>query len=91
VPITVPEAALGAKIDVPTLDGPKSLPIPAGTSSGQKLRLRGQGVPASGNKPAGDLFLIPRIVVPKKIDETSQRLITEFGERNPLNPREGIW
>jgi curved DNA-binding protein len=91
VPITVPEATLGAKIEVPTLDGRKALPIPAGTSSGQKLRLRGQGVPASGNKPAGDLFLIPRIVVPKKVDEDSQRLITEFGERNPLNPREGIW
>ncbi|SIO57834.1 molecular chaperone DnaJ/curved DNA-binding protein [Singulisphaera sp. GP187] len=91
VPITVPEAALGAKIVVPTLDGTKSLPIPPGTSSGQKLRLRGQGVPESGGKPAGDLFLIPKIVVPKKVDETSQRLIQEFAERNPLNPREGIW
>jgi DnaJ-class molecular chaperone len=91
VPITVSEAILGAKIDVPTLDGMKSLPIPPGTSSGQKLRLRGQGVPASGNKPAGDLFLVPKIVVPKKPDETSQRLATEFAERNPLQPREGLW
>ena len=48
VPISVPEALLGAKVEVPTLDGFKTLTIPAGTSSGQKLRLRGQGVPASG-------------------------------------------
>lgn len=91
LPISVSEAILGAKIEVPTLDGRKSLPIPPGTSSGQKLRLRGQGVPASGSKPAGDLFLVPKIVVPKKVDEASQRLISEFAERNPLNPREGIW
>ncbi len=73
VPISVSEATLGAKIEVPTLDGTKTLPVPAGTSSGQKLRLRGQGVPEAGGKPAGDLFLIPKIVVPKKLDETSQR------------------
>lgn len=91
VPISVSEATLGAKIEVPTLDGTKTLPVPAGTSSGQKLRLRGQGVPEAGGKPAGDLFLIPKIVVPKKLDETSQRLLQEFAERNPQHPREGIW
>ena len=89
VPITVAEAVLGAKIDVPTLDGKKSLTIPPGSSSGQKLRLRGQGVPASRDKPEGDLFLVLKIVVPKKVDEASQRLIREFAERNPLNPRGG--
>jgi len=91
VPIQVSEAILGAKIEVPTLSGMKALTIPPGTSSGQKLRLRGQGVPASGNKPEGDLFLLLKVVVPKKVDEESQRLITEFAQRNPLSPREGIW
>jgi DnaJ-class molecular chaperone len=91
VPITIAEAALGGKVDVPTLDGLKTLPIPAGSSSGQKLRLRGQGVPASGGHPAGDLFVRLEVTVPKALDEVSQRLIREFAERNPSNPRQGLW
>ncbi len=91
VPINVSEAILGAKIDVPTLDGLKSLTVPAGSSSGRKLRLKGQGVPAAGAKPAGDLFVILKIVVPKSVDEPSRRLIEEFSERNPYNPRAGLW
>jgi curved DNA-binding protein len=91
VPITVAEAVLGAKVEVPTLGGMKSLTIPPGSSSGQKLRLRGQGVPASGGKPEGDLFLVLKVVVPRTSDETSRRLITEFAERNPMRPRDGLW
>jgi DnaJ-class molecular chaperone len=91
VPITVSEAILGAKIDVPTLNGMKALTVPPGTSSGQKLRLRGQGLPASGGKVEGDLFLVVKVVVPRNADETSRRLITEFAERNPLHPRDGLW
>ena len=95
VPVTIAEGVLGARIEVPTLEGTKSMTIPPGSSSGQKLRLRGQGVPASGAgaaaKPGGDLFVILKIMVPKTSDETSQRLIREFDERNPLNPRAGLW
>ena len=91
VPVTIAEAALGAKIDAPTLAGPRSLNVPPGTSSGQKLRLRGQGVPASGGKPDGDLFIILKVVVPKKIDDTSKQLIREFADRNPQDPRAGLW
>jgi curved DNA-binding protein len=95
VPITVAEAVLGAKVDVPTLEGTKSLTIPPGSSSGQKLRLRGQGVPAAGSgaarKPEGDLFLVLKIVVPRSVNEESQRLIREFDEQNPLSPRAGLW
>jgi curved DNA-binding protein len=91
VPITVAEAILGAKVEVPTLDGSKTVPIPAGTSTGQKLRLRGQGVPASGSQVVGDLYVVPKVVVPKSIDDESRKLIEEFAERNPTHPREGIW
>ncbi len=91
VPVSVSEAILGAKVDVPTLDGMKSLTIPAGSSSGLKLRLRGQGVPASGGKPEGDLFLVLKIVVPKSIDEASRKLMAEFAEHNPQAPRDGLW
>jgi len=91
VPITVGEAVLGAKIDVPAPDGQKSLTIPAGSSCGQKLRLRGQGVPASGSLPAGDLFVVLKVLVPKGIDAESRRLIEEFSRRNPYDPRAGVW
>ncbi|MDR3632281.1 MAG: J domain-containing protein [Isosphaeraceae bacterium] len=91
VPVTVAEAVLGAKIDVPGLSGTKSLTIPPGSSSGLKLRLRGQGIPATANKPEGDLFVVLRIVVPKIVDESSKQLIREFDQRNPVNPRAGLW
>lgn len=91
VPITVSEAVLGARIDVPTLDGLKTLPIPAGSSSGQKLRLRGLGAPATTKLPAGDLFVVLKITAPKNVDEESKALIRRFAERNPYNPRTGLW
>jgi len=91
VPITVSEAILGAKIDVPALDGMKSLTIPPGSSSGLNLRLKGQGIPAAAGKPAGDLFVVLKVVVPKTSDAASRRLIQEFAERNPYNPRTGLW
>ena len=91
VPISVSEAILGARVDVPSLDGMKSLTIPPGSSSGLKLRLKGQGVPASGGKPDGDLFVQLRIVVPRNVDEPSRKLIQEFAAHNPQNPRTGHW
>ena len=91
VPISVSEAILGARVDVPSLDGMKSLTIPPGSSSGLKLRLKGQGVPASGGKPDGDLFVQLKIVVPRNVDEPSRKLIQEFAAHNPQNPRAGLW
>lgn len=92
VPVTIDEAVLGSKVEVPTLSGSKvALPIPAGASSGQKLRVRGKGVPARGDSPAGDLFVTLKIVAPKGVDDESRRLISEFAERNPLKPRDGLW
>lgn len=92
VPITLAEAVLGAKVDVPTLDGSsRTITFPPGTSSGQKLRLRGQGVPASKNHPDGDLYVVPRVVVPKSVDDESRQLIEKFAERNPAQPRQGLW
>jgi curved DNA-binding protein len=91
VPISVTEAIVGAKIDVPALEGMKSLTIPPGSSSGLKLRLKGQGIPVAAGKTGGDLFVVLKIVVPKNIDAASRRLIEEFSERNPQNPRVGLW
>ena len=91
VPIGLAEAVLGAKIDVPTLNGVRSLTVPAGASSGQKLRLRGQGLAAVGDKPEGDLFVTLKIVVPKNVDDTSRKLVEDFAERNPQRLRDGLW
>ena len=91
VPITVAEAILGARVEVPTLDGSKTLPIPAGTGGGQKLRLRGQGVAASKSHPEGDLYVVIKVVVPRSVDEESRKLVEEFAGRNPMNPRLGLW
>lgn len=91
VPISLAEAVLGAKIDVPSLDGMKSLSIPPGSSSGQKLRLKGQGVPAAGNKSEGDLFVQLKVVVPRSVDDVSRKLIQDFADRNKQNPRAGLW
>jgi curved DNA-binding protein len=84
VPITIAEAILGAKIDVPTLDGAKlTMKVPAGTSSGARLRLRGKGI------KGGDQYVEIKIVAPPKPDDRSRELMTEFAERNPQNPRSG--
>lgn len=86
LPVTIGEAVLGASIEVPTLDGSAMVSVPPGTSSGQRLRLRGKGgKKTSGER--GDEYVKIKIVVPNKLDEESQRLIRDFAARNPSNPR----
>jgi curved DNA-binding protein len=85
LPLTPPEAALGAPIQVPTLGGAVTLKVPAGTSSGQKLRLGGRGLPRPGGG-AGDLFAVAQIVVPATLSERERELYRELGEE-AANPR----
>ena len=91
IPISISEAILGVRVEVPTLNGPKSLPIPPGTSTGRRLRLKGQGVPASKTAPDGDLYLVIKVVVPAKVDDASRALIEQFAALNPSDPRQGLW
>lgn len=88
LPLTVSEAASGCKVDVPTLKGTITATVPPGSSSGQRLRLRGLGVPDS-NSNLGDQFLELKIVLPKTMDEKSKELLEEFNKRNPMSPRSG--
>jgi molecular chaperone DnaJ len=90
VPVTVTEAALGAKIDVPTLDGPTTIRIPPGTESGQKLRLRGKGTPSLRGNVRGDQFVEVQIVVPKVADERSKEILRELSKLNPDDPRRDL-
>ena len=86
VPVTLAEAALGAKIDVPTPQGEVSLKIPPGTSSGKRLRLKKLGV-SDGKGGHGDLYAEIRIVIPDTLDEESEELVRQFDKRRRLQPR----
>jgi molecular chaperone DnaJ len=92
VPITIAEAALGAHIEVPTLDGPVTIGVPPGTQHGQRFRLRKRGMPrleAPGAEPArGDLFVEVRVWVPSVTDDEGRRLLEEFARRSPRPPRD---
>jgi molecular chaperone DnaJ len=89
IPVTVPEAALGAKIEVPTIDGRAQLKIPPGTQSGQKLRMRGKGVPSAVHEGVrGDEIVTVEVVVPQLRDERSKEILREFAKLNPEDPRQ---
>lgn len=90
IPVTVPEAALGAKIDVPTIDGPTVMRIPPGTQSGQKFRLRDRGVPSLRGNVRGDQFVEVRIVLPSVISEETKKVLAEFARLNSENPRANL-
>jgi molecular chaperone DnaJ len=88
VPITVPEAALGAKIEVPTVQGKAQLRIPPGTQSGQKFRLRRRGAPSLRDANThGDQFVEVQVVLPKVISEETKELLRRYGQMNSENPR----
>jgi len=86
VDITPWEAALGAKVQVPTVDGAVTMKIPAGTQSGQTFRLRGKGMPR-GKGVHGDLFVTARIVVPDRLTENERRLFEELSRESRFQPR----
>jgi molecular chaperone DnaJ len=92
VPVNATEAALGAKIEVPTIDGRALLKIPPGTQSGQKLRLREKGVPsATKDGVRGDEIVEITVNVPLPRDERTKELLRELAKLNPEDPREALW
>ncbi|MHB9132155.1 MAG: DnaJ C-terminal domain-containing protein [Armatimonadota bacterium] len=78
VAVTFPQAALGSEIEVPTLAGPVTAMVPAGTSSGQSLRLRGKGMPLLKGEGFGDLYVKIRVTVPKRLTEHQRQLVEEL-------------
>jgi molecular chaperone DnaJ len=92
VPVTVTEAALGAKIEVPTIDGRALLKIPPGTQPGQKLRLREKGVPSATQEGArGDEIVEITVKIPMPRDERTKELLRELATLNPEDPRAELW
>jgi DnaJ-class molecular chaperone len=86
LPLTLAEAALGAKIDLPTPHGTIALKIPAGTSSGKRLRVKGHGVRPKSGEP-GDLFAVIEIQLPADLDDADREAIARLAEKHPSQPR----
>jgi DnaJ-class molecular chaperone len=91
VPVTFAEAALGANIEVPTMDGRVQVRVPAGTQGGTELRLRGKGFPHLKGAGRGDQFCRVAISVPKNIEPKARDLLREFDGLTQSNPRLGRW
>jgi DnaJ-class molecular chaperone len=90
LPVSLREAALGAKIDVPTPKSTITLSIPPCSSSGKKLRIKGQGVPDPKGGAAGDLIVQLQIVLPKTLDDTAKQAIEQLDADHPVQPRESL-
>ncbi len=91
VPITLTEATLGAKIEVPTVDGRAVLKVPPGTHDGQKFRLRERGAPSLRAATRGDQVVEVKVVLPKIADERSKEILRELARLNPDDPRKEIF
>jgi DnaJ-class molecular chaperone len=86
VPITIDEAVLGAKVEVPTVSGRVQLTIPKGTSSGRVFRLKGKGVRSAGRQEAGDQLVTVKIVLPEAVDDSLAYFFSEWRQKNRYDP-----
>ena len=80
IPISFPQAALGAEFEMPGIDGPINIKIPEGTQSGKELRIRGRGVPLLSGKGNGDLIVKVMVQVPRKLNRDQRELVKKLGE-----------
>ncbi|HYG72116.1 MAG TPA: molecular chaperone DnaJ [Actinomycetota bacterium] len=85
LPVTYPEATLGANVQVPTLDGPVTMKIPAGTPNGKTFRLKGKGAPRKGGR--GDLLVTVNVEVPRKLSRSEKDLLRQLAEQESESPR----
>jgi molecular chaperone DnaJ len=91
LPVRIDEAGLGAKIEVPTIDGRALLKIPQGTKNGQKFRLREKGVASSRTGQRGDQIVTVNMEAPVVQDERTKELLREYATLHPEDPRADIW
>jgi molecular chaperone DnaJ len=91
VPVRIDEAGLGAKIEVPTIDGRALLKIPQGTKNGQKFRMREKGVLNSRTGQRGDQIVEVAIEAPEVHDERTKELLREYARLHPDDPRQAVW
>src|SRR5260221_367777 len=91
VPVTVAEASLGAKVEVPTIDGRALVRIPPGTNSGKTLRLKEKGVPSARSGERGEQYVEIQVGVPEPTDERVRKLMKELEEVAPADPRKDLF
>jgi molecular chaperone DnaJ len=89
VPVTFTEAALGSKVEVPTLDGSVTVKVPAGTENGKTLRVKGRGAPKR-NGSTGDLLVRIEVRVPQKLSRKEREILEQFAEMHKASPREDL-
>ena len=87
LPVTPWEAALGAKVTIPTMDGQASVSLKAGTQSGQRIRLKGKGIAAIDHQPPGNLLAVVKIVVPSTLSASEKAFFEELAQNSRFNPR----
>jgi len=80
IPISFPQAALGAEFEIPGIDGPVNLKVPEGTQSGRELRVRGRGIPYLNEKGHGDLIVKVLVQIPKKLSRSQRELVSKLAE-----------
>ena len=90
LPLTLYEAVLGGKVEVPTLGGAVEMTLPPKSNGGRTLRLRGKGLLAQGSTPAGDLFVTLRVMLPDTIDADLEALAQRLRDEKPWNPRKDL-
>jgi molecular chaperone DnaJ len=90
LPVTFPEAALGANVKVPTLNGPVTLRIPAGTPTGKTFRIRGKGAPRPRKGGTGDLLVTVNVEVPQKLSRDERELLKQLSEAQRESPRQRL-
>jgi molecular chaperone DnaJ len=91
VPVTYPEAALGATVEIPTPDGPVALKVPAGTESGKLLRVKGRGAPKLKGGGRGDLLARVKVTVPGKLTKAEKEALEAFQKVSREEPRERVF
>jgi molecular chaperone DnaJ len=91
VPVTFPEAAIGAKVQIPTIDGPISLTVPAGSEPGKALRVRGKGAPKLNGGGRGDLIARLRVEVPNDLTRQQREALEKYARLEDGNPRERLF
>jgi DnaJ-class molecular chaperone len=90
LPVTFGEATLGAKIEVPTLDGISAMTLPPGTQGGQRLKLSGKGMPSPKSGARGNQYVDIEIVVPKNLDGRAKEQVKDIEALYKENPRKGL-
>jgi molecular chaperone DnaJ len=91
VPVTFAEAALGAQVEVPTLDGRVKLTVPAGSAEGRQLRIPGKGAPRLKGEGRGDLIAKLHVEVPRELSKKQQDLLRRFADLDARDPRETLF